>query len=324
MKDWTADLEAHVEEWSNRLEQSGRGWWPHFIYHFTDIQNACSILETGELLSRAECERRGLMENDNADPEIIEQTRRDHLDFVRLYFRPRTPTLFHVEGIKRRARRDKGHCPCPVYFLFDLVETIGRDDAHFSRGTLASSSHGYSQRRDYFRSIEFEDVYHDEGLGVQETLRKREIIQRRQAEVIIPTRLPIGDTLKGIYCRSPGERQSLLHLLDDAVADRWRDRIRVAYNKMFLRHRPFVHTASGSGDTVEIELSKSSWQSYQYDFAFQPEDREVVYRSDGEISPNTKNARFQLSRPETGGILSFELEGCQAFSGYLSLSELPF
>lgn len=325
MKDWLDDLRTHVDEWSDRLDQSGRGWWPKFVYHFTDISNAVSILNSGELLSRAECERRGLMENDNANPEVIEQTQEEHLDFVRLYFRPRTPTQWVVEGIKRSDRRDDGHCPTPVFFLFDLVDTIGRDDAHFSRGTLASSRHGYSQRRDYFvNKIEFEDVYHDEGLGMGRSLRKRQIKQRRMAEVIIPDSLPIGDELQAVYCRSPGERRTLLHKLDEPVRDRWRERIRVGYDKLFFRLRPFVQTVSGEDDTVEIELAKSSWQPYSFSFEFESILGPQRYVAEGEIPAQSQKKRIQLPDTEAAGTLRFEMEGCRAFKGFLTLEGLPF
>ncbi len=92
MKAWTADIECHIQSWSERL--GSLNWWPKYVYHFTDVNNAVRIIRSGSLYSRSECLRLNLMAVDNANVEVIQQTQREHLDFVRLYFRPRTPTQF--------------------------------------------------------------------------------------------------------------------------------------------------------------------------------------------------------------------------------------
>ncbi len=169
MKDWRPDLDAHVAKWSGKLKSEGRAWWPKYVYHFTDIRNATSVLNTNVLYSRTRAESLGLMKNDNANPEIIAGTKEEYLDLVRLYFRPRTPTQYVNEGIQPPHTRGNGHCPVPVFFLFDLVEIISRDDARFSRGTLASYI-GHSERRDYFvNDIPWVDVYSDSPMPMSRT-----------------------------------------------------------------------------------------------------------------------------------------------------------
>lgn len=51
-----------------------RKWWPDFLFHFTDIQNATKILELGKLVCRKTFEETGLMVTDNASPNVISQT----------------------------------------------------------------------------------------------------------------------------------------------------------------------------------------------------------------------------------------------------------
>jgi hypothetical protein len=118
---------------------TARAWWPDYLFHFTDIRNAVSILREGALLSRQEATERGVMVTDNASQEIISQTDDKWQDHVRLYFRPRTPTQYRNEGFRPSDQRELGaHCPVPVYFLFDSFQVLSREDSLFSGGNLAS------------------------------------------------------------------------------------------------------------------------------------------------------------------------------------------
>ena len=138
MKAWHADIERHIAIWTQCLGHLS--WWPQFVYHFTDVRNAASILQSGSLYSRAEVMRLGLMQVDNASSEVVSQTRSERLKFARLYFRPRTPTQFRNEGIRPRGQQEMdAHCPVPVYFCFDALTTLAADDTLFSDGNMASA-----------------------------------------------------------------------------------------------------------------------------------------------------------------------------------------
>lgn len=117
MKDWANEIHQHIQSWSTRL--GNLDWWPRFVYHFTDVQNAVEILRSGYLYSRTEAANRGLMLSDNASPQVIQPTTPAHFDFVRFYFRPRTPTQFQNEGIRPQPQRPLGgaHCPIPIFFV---------------------------------------------------------------------------------------------------------------------------------------------------------------------------------------------------------------
>lgn len=73
---------------------------PRYLYHFTDIENLISIIESSSICSREYAIENNLMKNDNASSEVIHKTSSVNKNFVRLYFRPKTPTQFHNEGIK--------------------------------------------------------------------------------------------------------------------------------------------------------------------------------------------------------------------------------
>ena len=91
---------AEVEEIRQhiaRLKQQdwlgqARQWWPDYLFHCTDVRNVANILRSGEMLSRTQALTLQQLRVDIASEEIIAQTEEAWKDYVRLYFRPRTPT----------------------------------------------------------------------------------------------------------------------------------------------------------------------------------------------------------------------------------------
>lgn len=75
-------------------------WWAEFAFHYTDMSNAVNILRDGCLYSRIDAEMYGNMSNDNASMQVINMTNSDIESYVRMYFRPHTPTQYHNEGYK--------------------------------------------------------------------------------------------------------------------------------------------------------------------------------------------------------------------------------
>lgn len=77
-----------------------RQWWPDYFYHFTDVHNAVSIIESGWIYSRTQAQAKDIMVNDNASRVVIDMTGDEKKTYGRLYFRPLTPTQYHNEGYK--------------------------------------------------------------------------------------------------------------------------------------------------------------------------------------------------------------------------------
>ena len=57
-------------------------WWPRFAYHYTDIENALTIIERHMLFSRTLAIEEKVMVNDNANTNVIQNTG-DAVNFVR-------------------------------------------------------------------------------------------------------------------------------------------------------------------------------------------------------------------------------------------------
>ena len=321
MKPWHAEIQQYIQDWSKRL--GNLGWWPKYVYHFTDVQNAARILTDGVIYCRAEAERRGRMVVDNASPEIIAQTRTEHTRFVRLYFRPRTPTQFRNEGIRPRTARVLGsHCPVPIYFCFDALDLLAQDQVNFSNGNMASSRVEHSDERDFFFSIPFQYVFHN---GVFPLDERDEIVLRRNAEVLVPDQLPLEPTLRFIACRSSAERQTLLHLLPNEIAQHWEGKIRLGEQGFFERKWTYVEEAVVVDQGVNFRFNPSTQTPGPFNV-------KVEYYEQNNKPPKTwlktferLNDTLRVKPPNASwGEIRLYLDDALAFCGNVFFEDVPF
>lgn len=198
--------------------------WPRFLFHVTDVTNAASILACGHLLSRTRAEAAGYAKSDNASRRVIASTAPWVLDSVRLYFRPRTPTFFHNEGIRPSGLRSPfdAHCPVPVAFLFDAAAILARADVQVSDGNLATRRRRVGRGLDFLRSLPWEWIFHE---GIPRGSDEQTLATfHRHAEVAVPGELPLAGALRYVGVRSAAEFETLRTLLNEAGdpdANRW-------------------------------------------------------------------------------------------------------
>ena len=228
------DFRKHLIALQQRMLGAKR-IWPHFLFHFTDIQNVISILKNDEILSREEIEKRKKGFVDGANADIINRTDDIWKQYVRFYFRPRTPTLYNNEGIRPKTRIRRAHCPTPVYLLFDSESLLCRFDSKFSDGNLAASRVNVYSLATKFSELPFDKIYHDTYVTSDE---RDTIIHHRHAEVIIPNRIGLTD-LRRIWCRSEAERDTLKALLPIKLWQKWQNKIVASkdhqlFNKLWI------------------------------------------------------------------------------------------
>ena len=196
---------------------SGRSWWPDYLFHCTDILNVANILRSGELLSRTQARCSNNLLTDIAAPGVIDATSLSWQDYVRLYFRPKTPTQYRNEGFRPIEKIEMGaHCPVPVYVLFDSMAVLSRRDSRFTDGNLAGGGTPKSAIDDLCQ-MPFQFIYHNGSFMPDE---KSSIVYHRNAEVLIPQRLDL-QSVQHILCRSPAEYDTLRNLLPIGALNRW-------------------------------------------------------------------------------------------------------
>jgi hypothetical protein len=325
VKAWHPLLTRHVEEWSLKLPQY-RAWWPKYVYHFTNVTNAVNILRSGQLLSRDAAVRAKLMVSDNASAAVIRSTAPAHLALARMYFRPRTPTQFHNEGIRPRAQRTylDAHCAMPVFFFFDFVSVLSADESSFSDGGIASGRAWIRNDEASFRSIPFDEVYSDGGMGN----RVADLTFRRHAEILVRDGLRLSPHLKSVCCRSSAERQTLLHLLQNASTNlrgTWEPLVRVATDPIFERRATFVETVGAIGNSVRFTFNPASRFSgpFEVRFSFTSKERTWTFQADGVTL--TSDYWIRLRDVAGGvGIAELHLDGDLAFRAPVNLASAPF
>lgn len=200
------------------LKRSARYWWPKCLFHFTDIRNVVGILKIGKLLSRNNAEKKGLMATDNASPEVIDGTDDWVKDYVRFYFRPRTPTQYRNEGIRPKSERMLGaHCPVPVFFIFKSMPILTQKGTRFSDGNLGSYHSSIGDSVEFLQNLPFKKIYHS---GAYDKNVDSDIKFHRNAEVIVPNEIDLK-FLHYIFCRSEAEKETLLNLLPEEIKKKW-------------------------------------------------------------------------------------------------------
>lgn len=248
------------EDWVKRTE---RRWWPQFLFHYTDIRNAVQVLQDGSLYSRKYLEDHEHSIVSSGSPDVLSATDMRVKDCVRLYFRPQTPTQYHVEGIRSKAmlaasKFPDAHCPVPVFFLFDAFDVLARADSCFSEGNLGSPRAKVLTIAVEFENLPWKHIYHTGSMTASQSA-ERDIIFHRHAEVIVPQRLDLA-ALRFIYCRSEAERETLLYLLPPHLASRYQGRIvATTRSTLFYRQHTFVE--------------KARLFSHSLDFSFSPETK---------------------------------------------------
>jgi len=118
---------------------------------------------------------------------------------------------FNIEGFRSHdLYANHGCCPVPVVMLFDSVELLTRKTTCFSTGNLAKRREAnVGATAEFLKSIPFDKVFH---VGRLSDVEKREIVFRRQAEIIIPEELDLT-ALRYVGCRTQAEYETLLWLL---------------------------------------------------------------------------------------------------------------
>lgn len=249
------DICSHIDSLQDAdWLSSSQKWWPKYLYHFTNIDNAIKILSKGQFISRNKAEEAGEMFTDNASPGIIAQTSDRWKDYVRLYFRPRTPTQYSNEGYRPVSFRKYGsHCPVPIVFTLDSKAVLSLKGTMFSSGSLASSEVNVSNDAIGFRELPFNLIYHDSYFVPDE---KKKIVHHRQAEVIIPNSLSLK-YVKHIWCRSHAEYQTFLNLLSPNLRQQWRKKVGFSQKgHFFYQQWAFIEYVNLSREGITIKFNE--------------------------------------------------------------------
>lgn len=257
----TDQIIAHIQHLRTQpwLSESQK-WWPEYLFHFSDLTNAVNILKTGQLLCRSELERTGQLVTDIASPDIISATSSEWKMYVRLYFRPRTPTQYSNEGFRPLNQRERGgaHCPIPVLFIFSSRPILTASGTRFSQGNLGAAHPVVGDTAEFFVTLPFEKIYFERSNAGLSLSEKRAIVDHKNAEVIVPSSLDLSN-LRAILCRSQAEFETLIHLMPPDTYNTWADKIGVRNNlPVFFAEWSFVEKVDLSSSEISFHFNAAS------------------------------------------------------------------
>lgn len=316
------------EDWIRRDE---RRLWPRFLFHYTDLRNAVSILNDGYLYSRKYVEENEKLRVSSGSWDVLDRTDPYFKTCARLYFRPKTPTQFHVEGIRSNktlsgAKFKDAHCPVMVFFLFDAAEVLSRVDCEFSDGNLSSPIAKLFSNADDLRKLPWKIIYHQGSLDLTRSDRA-EIIIRRNAEVIVKDKLSLS-SLRYIYCRSAAEKDTLLNLLSDDIRKTYQPKVvSTTRSLLFFREHTFLENVRLASENAGFQFSPESRSPGPFRLLL-----EVDY---GNLVPSTlEDNKFVLKSSAPWGVkfknpinaytITLYLDGYLAYSNSFSERVIPF
>ncbi len=247
----------------NCKNHSAVSWWPRFAFHYTDVTNAVSILNTGTLFSRTDAKRLHIMRNDNASRQVIDMTSSGAVSFVRFYFRPLTPTQYYNEGYKHPSIRYDGdemaNIPVPIFFLFDLEGILSLRNTQFSEISMAGNGTALCSGVEAFSKLNFDAIYSN---GVANFEQNKAY---RQAEIVHSGPLPIDNYLKTILCRSTQDQITLLNLMrkqNRLAYEKNKRKIKVYKKDTFQNNGLCVENCAFHNNSLSITFGDSSQKSY--------------------------------------------------------------
>ncbi|OHY76647.1 DarT ssDNA thymidine ADP-ribosyltransferase family protein [Priestia aryabhattai] len=300
-----------------------RKWWTNYIFHFTNINNAVEVLKQERLCSRNRALSEGLMVTDNASKDVIEKTEDKWKDYVRFYFRPRTPTQYHNEGFKTANQIEtlNAHCPVPVFFLFDSLAMLSREDSYFTYGNLARNP-DICYKGEEFRGMPFENVYHDQWHY------EDQITFNRHAEVIIPNECDLK-SLKYIVCRSQAEKETLINLYKDINGDgvgSYTVLVKPSLH-LFFRKWFYIEKVTLSAERIVFDFNKGELRDATYDLCCKLEKLDTgevkIWRNENYNPASSLKLNFVEERPQY--VLTVYINGHLAYKGeHCEDNWLPF
>jgi hypothetical protein len=321
----TAFVETHITKWEEALTKPWypyRSKWPSRLFHHAPIENVVKILLDGNLRSRDDPQNKKI--KDVAAAGVIDSRHHAH-DSARLYFRPRTPTQYHIEGIRKAGECSYGnasHAPVLVMLVFDARTVLTIPSVKFCDRNMQLAAANPDDTEAYFLEIPFVKVFHEGGIGGD-----RSIIEHRCAEVLATSPMSLDKTLQWICCRTRAERETLLYLLGDRQLD-WAHKIIISDDLLvFERKFVFVEDVGISQEGLIFQLNPRADQKpiHVHAKAWNEAQQEVINFTNPELPahPSASVKRWRIARELPNGryFVHIDLEGHLAFRGHVTLGD---
>lgn len=321
-----AFVAAHIAHWQAQLNQpwyNHRRYWPECLFHHAPLENALGILSSGMLRSRND--PANLRARDVAAREVVAARGHAH-NRVRLYFRPKTPTQYNIEGIRKPGECRYGeetHAPVLVMFILNAQRILTLPGVQFSDRNMQLNDAVPGDTEDYFAAIPFDRVYHEGPTGGDESIRSH-----RCAEVLPQSPLELNQCLRAVFFRSEPERDTLLNLLGEHRA-RWAGHCYVSDAlKVFEKRYSFVQEIGLTREGVTFTLnSREDSRGVKISIQIWGAEGQFVTRFDhADLQAAPAAGRWIYNHAFADGIyrVRVEIEDHLAYDAYIPLGPALF
>lgn len=289
------------------------------------MENAIAILKDGYLRSRNDAANQ--RPRDVAAPGVIDARAHAH-DRVRIYFRPKTPTQWHIEGIRKPGEckyGDATHAGMSVMFALDAKLVLMRHNTKFSNQNMQLTATIPGDTEQYFSAIDFSKVYSEGGTGGDHN-----ITDIRAAEVLPESPLPLNQCLKSIFLRSDPERETLLNALG-GEREKWAPFCQVSDAlKVFQKDYTFVQELRMTPKGIVFRLNpRRDRQKIKVEIrVFDNKGTKIdsFFNNDHDPSPSPPFANWIWERSWNDGLylIEVDLEDTLAFRSSVQLGDSLF
>lgn len=220
-------------------------------------------------------------------------------------------------------RQLEAHCPVPVFLLFDSRSILTRSVCEFSDVSGASQIASIGCDAQFLRSLPFRKIYHR---GAYDTVANYDIKLHRHAEVLIPRELDLSD-LRYIFCRSPAEKETLLHLLPTHARQKLAKMILVeGKQNLFEKRWTFVERVELLPDRIVFHFSPDTCTPGPFEACL------TLLDLDSGSSQTQMFSNFYADRPrvkifsqrQESYEVKLELDGNLAYANRFVLDDIPF
>lgn len=258
-KKYLKDFQAKQEL---KFNDGYQKWWTKFVFHYNDINNIVSILNSGKLYSRDKVKELKLLKTDIANDDVINHTSEKVDKYARLYFGAKTPTMYNNEGlIPKNDIKNNAHCPIPIFLLFGFVDVLSLDEIWFSNGNMGVNNIEVYNDITKLDSLEWKYIYHRESL--YQVDNARHINYCRNAEVLVKHELNVYDALKWICVRSKADKDSLLNLVSKPTKKKIKDKIKIfTSDGLFHNKRLYINSVEIDNKQINIEFTNANNQEF--------------------------------------------------------------
>ena len=212
-----AELRLEIQSKENFVNMLKANFQFDGFHHYTDFINFLDIMKTGKLLSRNEIQKHGFF--DAAEQSVIDRTSDKVKEYVRFYYKEKTPTIHYNEGIK--LDNSVPHMPIPVLLLFN-ENIINHRNIAFTSGCGGSK---YSQITNNFQTamnFDWKTVFNRGWIPSDEDSimtfgydhNKMNVINKRNAEFLFYKEIDIKH-IKNIIFRSPADKKHAIFTLGE-------------------------------------------------------------------------------------------------------------